>query len=62
MSDFETHPRGVAMEIKASRHLAEQIEQTIQQWGPGVIPHNIVQAYNKLYEVYIKQMEMEYTG
>lgn len=59
MSDFETHPVGTAREINLSRALATQIEQVMQQYGPGILPHNVVNAYNKLYEYYIIQMENE---
>lgn len=59
MSDFETHPIGTATEIRLSRALATQIEQVMQQYGPGILPHNVVNAYNKLYEHYIRQMESE---
>jgi hypothetical protein len=57
--DFETHPRGTTAELKASRELAQEIKLTIEQYSPGIIPHNILQAYNRLYGQYIKQMQQE---
>lgn len=59
MSDFETHPRGTAEEIRCSRELANAIEELIQTHGPGILPVNILQAYNKLRGQYIRQMQME---
>jgi hypothetical protein len=59
MSDFETHPIGTTTEIKLSRQLAAAIEQELQQYG-NVIPHSVHVAYNRLYEFYLKQMEMEH--
>ena len=59
MSDFETHPLGTRFEITASRDLAREIEQTIKQWGPGVIPDNITKAYYRLCEQYARNIEAE---
>lgn len=59
MADFETHRRGAYDEIKASRELAREIEQTIEQWGEGIIPLNILQAYKRLRGQYIRQIETE---
>ena len=59
MSDFEVHDRGTAEELRLSRALAGQIEQVIQSYSPGILPHNVINAYNKLYEFYIRQMENE---
>jgi predicted naringenin-chalcone synthase len=63
MSDFETHPVGTrfilddyAKEIQLSRALARAIEQELHQYGK-VIPHSVLQAYNKLTEYYNKQIE-----
>ena len=58
MKDFETHPRGTAEEIKLSRALANEIQQSLEQWGE-VLPHNVRIAYNKLYGYYIKQIQNE---
>jgi len=59
MSDFEVHPIGTYDEIRASRELAREVEQVIQQYGPGIVPFNVLQAYNRLYGQYIRQMENE---
>lgn len=57
MSDFEVHPIGTTTEIRLSRELARSIEQLMEQYGPGIIPESIRQAYNRLYEVYIRQTQ-----
>ena len=57
--DFETHPRGTTAELKASRELAQEIKLTIEQYSPGIFPQNVLQAYNRLYGQYIKQMQQE---
>lgn len=59
MNDFETHPRGTADEIKCSRELAEEIRQLVEQYGPNMLPHTIMQAYNRLQGQYIRQYQME---
>ena len=59
MRDFETHPRGTGAELTASRGLARVIEQLTHQYGNGILPINVMQAYNKLKEVYNKQLETE---
>lgn len=59
MSDFETHPRGTAAELYAARDLAREIQQTIEQWGEGIIPLNVLQAYKRLYGQYIRQLQSE---
>ena len=56
--DFEVHPIGTANEIKLSRQLSSAIEQITHQYG-GVVPHNVMLAYNKLYEHYVKQIQHE---
>ena len=33
MKDFEVHDRGTAAELQASRELAREIRQSIEQWG-----------------------------
>ena len=57
MNDFETHPRGTAMELKLSRRLAEVLAQEMDQWGEGIQSHAVRVAYNQLYEHYLRQME-----
>lgn len=55
---FETHEMGTATEIQLSRALAREIEQIHNQY-PGVVPHNVMKAYHKLYEHYQLQMYFE---
>jgi hypothetical protein len=52
MSDFETHARGTYAEIKQSRELANAIQQLMDQYGEGIIPHSILVPYKQLYKVY----------
>ena len=59
MSDFETHPRGTAAELTASRVLARTIEQLTKQYGTGILPIDVIQAYAKLNDVYAKQFGTE---
>lgn len=59
MSDFEVHPRGTAEEIKLSRELSNAIQQQIDTWGERIISHDILQAYKRLYGLYIKQQQHE---
>ena len=58
MKDFEVHDIGTAEEIRLSRALANEIQQSLEQWGE-VLPHNVKIAYNKLYGFYIKQIQHE---
>jgi len=57
MNDFETHPRGTATELKLSRALADAIGQEYDQFH--TISPSIMVAYNRLYDHYMKQIEME---
>lgn len=59
MNDFEVHPRGTSAEIKASRHLANEIEQVMTQYG-NVVPENVRLAYLELRQIYTKQIEGYY--
>lgn len=59
MPDFETHPRGTHAEVVASRALAREIEQMVEQYG-NVFPQNVIRAYNNLNEIYKKQLEGQY--
>ena len=59
MSDFEVHDRGTASELKASRELSTAIEQAIEQWGEGIIPLDVLQAYKRLRGQYIKVLQSE---
>ena len=56
MKDFEIHPILTNEEIKASRELASAIKQVTEQYGEGIVPVSIFQAYSKLVEVYKSQM------
>jgi hypothetical protein len=56
MTDFETHPRGTIAEIKASRNLANAIEQVTRSYGHGILPPAVWSAYVELCEVYNKHM------
>ena len=58
MTDFETHPRGTAEEIRLSRALANEIEQSLQQWGE-VLPSNVRLAYDRLFACYMRQIQNE---
>ena len=58
MNDFEVHDIGTAEEIRLSRALANEIGQITHQYG-GVVPHNVMLAYNKLLDHYTKQIEYE---
>ena len=59
MNDFETHPKGTHAEIVASRQLAKEIEQVMEQFGQ-VIPASVLLAYGELKQIYIKQLEGYY--
>ena len=59
MRDFETHPRGTGAELIACRELARTIEQLTKQYGTGILPIDVIQAYAKLKDVYAKQFETE---
>jgi hypothetical protein len=56
MNDFETHPRGTIAEIQASRKLANTIDLVTQQYGRGIVPHEVWNAYQELCNVYNKHM------
>lgn len=59
MKDFETHTRGTFEEIRLSRMLANEIEETCQQLGLGALPQNVITAYMELCKHYAKQIESE---
>ena len=59
MRDFETHPRGTHAEIVASRALAREIQQIVDQYG-SVVPLNVLEAFNRLNEIYKNQLEGHY--
>lgn len=56
MSDFEVHNIGHFEEIRLSRELAAAIEQELQSYGK-VVPHSVLQAYEKLKKHYNWQIE-----
>ena len=58
--DFEVHERGTAEELSASRKLVHEIEQITEQYGQGIVPRNVWEAYLKLKAIYKKQIEKEY--
>lgn len=58
MSDFETHPRGTTRELQLSRELANVIGEELENPNND-IPLAIVQAYNRLYGYYIRQIQSE---
>ena len=57
ISDFETHDRGTAEELRLSRKVANEIEWVIQ--SGGVMPVQIRSAYKELKAFYEKQVENE---
>jgi hypothetical protein len=57
-NDFEVHPRGTSEELRLSRELATEIQQSLDQYGQ-VIPNNVLQAYKRLYGQYIRQIQSE---
>lgn len=59
MNDFEVHPIGTADEIRLSRELTQAIQQLIEQYGEGIVPHSIRLPYNRLLGQYIRQMQKE---
>ena len=59
MKDFEVHPIQTRKEIIASRELARSIAQITEQYGNGIVPNSVFQAYIKLLEVYKDQLDAE---
>ena len=59
MKDFEVHARGTTEEIRLSRELTQAIQQLIEQYGEGIIPHSIRMPYNRLLGQYMRQIQME---
>jgi hypothetical protein len=59
MSDFEVHPIGTYTEIKYSRELANEIELITQQYGNGIVPNSVLNAYLKLRQHYAVQIATE---
>ena len=57
-NDFEVHPRGTSEELRLSRELATEIQQSLDQYGQ-VVPNNVLQAYKRLYGQYIRQTQSE---
>ena len=59
MKDYEVHPIGTFNEIKYSRELANAIEQITEQYGKGIVPNSVLNAYLKLKQHYAIQVETE---
>jgi len=59
MKDYEVHPIGTFTEIKFSRELVDAIEQITQQYGNGIVPNSVFNAYCKLKSHYAVQLESE---
>jgi len=59
MKDFEVHPIGTYTEIKYSRELANAIEEITQQYGNGIVPNSVLNAYLKLKQHYAVQLATE---
>ena len=59
MKDYEVHPIGTSTEIKYSRVLVDAIEQITQQYGNGIVPNSVFNAYCKLKAHYNVQLESE---
>ena len=57
-NDFEVHAIGTSTELRLSRALSREIEQTLHQFGE-VLPSNVRLAYNRLSEHYAKQIQTE---
>jgi len=52
MSDFETSPIGTQKEVLLARVLVKAIDQLIEQYGDGIIPHSILNPYLDLKDHY----------
>lgn len=48
MSDFETHTPGTATELRLSRVLVNVMAQNMEHWGRGIMPHDVLLAYDRL--------------
>ena len=59
MKDFEVHDIGTANELRASRALSTSIQQLIDQFGEGIIPHAVLVRYKELLQLYKEQIERE---
>ena len=59
MKDYEVHPIGIFNEIKYSRELANAIEQITEQYGKGIVPNSVFNAYSKLKAHYNVQLELK---
>lgn len=59
MSKFESCPAGTFEEIRLSRELVREMEQMIEQYGKGIFPISVLQAYNRLYGHHIKMIQKE---
>jgi hypothetical protein len=59
MNDFEVHPKGTTVEIQLSRTLHNAIDQSMEQWGKGVMSADIIAAHTALLECYMEQQKRE---
>jgi hypothetical protein len=59
MNDFETHPIGIAEEIRISRTLYNAIDRSMEQWGKGIMSADIIAAHTALLECYMEQQKRE---
>lgn len=59
MTDFETHPRGTAKELRLSRKLVAEMKQVGKQYGLGIFPQNVINTYNELIAFYGEQLADE---
>lgn len=59
MKDYEVHPIGTFNEIKYSRELVNAIEQITEQYGKGIVPNSVLNAYLKLRQHYAVQIATE---
>lgn len=58
-NDFEVHSIGVARELKLSRELADTIQQMTEQFGEGIVPYSVLEAYQRLRAHHAWQVETE---
>lgn len=57
--EFEVHPPGTAREVALSRELVHEIERITHQFG-NVVPHSVMNTYQKLKEHYDTQDGVNY--
>jgi hypothetical protein len=57
--DFEIHPIGTTEEIRLSRQLSAAIAQITHQFGDGIVPQSVFNAYKQLTDYYAVQIGRE---